>query len=106
MRTALRFVLIGSGACLLFLGGRDLFESYFGQSEVAREFEQPVPERLPADSGPGLAPKRQVDAPQPGDAVAKLIIPRLDAQLYVVEGTANRQLRRGPGHMPGSALPG
>ena len=43
---------------------------------------------------------------EPGDTIAKLIIPRLDAQLYVVEGDGPRELRRGPGHLSGTALPG
>ena len=33
-------------------------------------------------------------------------IPRLDAELYVVEGDGPRELRRGPGHLAGTALPG
>ena len=44
--------------------------------------------------------------PQLGAAVAKLIIPRLDAELYVVEGDGARELRRGPGHMAGTPMPG
>ena len=39
-------------------------------------------------------------------AVAKLSIPRLDTALYVVEGTSDRDLKRGPGHLTGSVLPG
>jgi sortase A len=35
-----------------------------------------------------------------------MIIPRLDAQLYVVEGDGPSELRRGPGHLAGTALPG
>ena len=41
-----------------------------------------------------------------GDTVAKLRIPRLDAELYVVEGDGPRELRRGPGHLAGTAMPG
>ncbi|HXI43520.1 MAG TPA: class D sortase, partial [Bryobacteraceae bacterium] len=41
-----------------------------------------------------------------GEAFARLSIPRLRAVLYVVEGTDSADLRRGPGHLEGSALPG
>jgi len=34
------------------------------------------------------------------------MIPRLETQLYVVEGVDQADLRRGPGHMPGTAMPG
>ena len=44
--------------------------------------------------------------PQPGSAIAKLSIPRLDTQLFVVEGDDDAELRRGPGHLAGTAMPG
>ena len=42
----------------------------------------------------------------PGDVAAVLQIPRLDVNVYVVEGDAVAQLRSGPGHRPGTPLPG
>ena len=94
-RRILSILLIVSGAALLFLGAREVWESHFGQTDAAREFrEEPA------------APPRAQRAPAPGEAMAKLIIPRLDAQLYVVEGDSVRDLRRGPGHLRGTALPG
>jgi sortase A len=44
--------------------------------------------------------------PREGRAVAKLSIPRLDAVLYVVEGDDSDDLKRGPGHLIGTAMPG
>ncbi|GII77689.1 hypothetical protein Sru01_26710 [Sphaerisporangium rufum] len=43
-----------------------------------------------------------------GDAVALLRIPRLgrDYEYAVLEGVTPQDLRRGPGHYPGTALPG
>ena len=41
-----------------------------------------------------------------GDTLAKLKIPRLETELYVVEGDGQRELRRGPGHLAGTAMPG
>lgn len=41
-----------------------------------------------------------------GAPVARLLIPSLGLDEVVVEGVSERQLRAGPGHLPGSALPG
>ncbi len=93
----LSYLLIGGGAFLLFQGARDWIESRWGQTVAKRNFEStpPKPE-----------PRPEVPRPQLGDTVAKLMIPRLDTQLYVVEGVDAGDLRRGPGHMPGTAMPG
>jgi sortase A len=91
--------LIVGGGVLLFLGGREFVESRVGQSDAAREFHESkrrAPAKRPA------APLRL----RPGDTMAKLIIPRLETELYVVEGDDVGDLRRGPGHLPGTALPG
>ncbi|HEV3334204.1 MAG TPA: class D sortase [Bryobacteraceae bacterium] len=95
----LSYLLIVAGAVLLFFGGRDLWESRWGQSGAAKDLESPVPVPQPGTRTPN-------ESFALGAAVAKLTIPRLDAQLYVVEGVDQADLRRGPGHMPGTALPG
>jgi len=41
-----------------------------------------------------------------GAPVAQLVIPRLGVDEIVVEGVGSRELNAGPGHVPGSALPG
>jgi sortase A len=41
-----------------------------------------------------------------GDTVAKLTIPRLNGEWYIVEGTEDKTLRLGPGHLTGTAFPG
>lgn len=90
------FLLIGGGLVLLFQGARIFFESRFGQSAARRQFEHRAPLRPP---GPFVTP-------QLGETVARLSIPRLATQLYVVEGIGAADLRRGPGHMPGTVMPG
>src|SRR5438270_25773 len=96
-------VLIAGGACLLYVGGRDLFDSRLGQAEAARSFEQPIPDTPETRAATQPATQYSVNR---GDTLAKLKIPRLDAELYVVEGDGHRELRRGPGHLVGTALPG
>jgi sortase A len=44
--------------------------------------------------------------PLPGDALGKLLIPKIDVSEYVVEGTDTANLRKGPGHYPDTPLPG
>jgi len=49
-----------------------------------------------------------VSAPDPsaGDVLAHLVIPKIGVDSYVVEGTADGDLRKGPGHYPATPLPG
>ena len=110
------FIAIG-----LAVAGFGLYNYYapkFGQQEAARDWktapgpatapgestdsasEEPVPQSLPIKHVPYYDPYRL------GDTVAKLRLPRLDTTLFVVEGTDQKDLRKGPGHMPGTALPG
>ena len=42
----------------------------------------------------------------PGGVIARLQIPRLGLDQYVVEGTSEEDLKRGPGHYAGSPMPG
>jgi sortase A len=111
MRTKLSisYVLIAGGASLLFLGARDYFESHLGQAQAASEFEAVVPRRVVVvkDEAPRRdAAPREEAAPRRGEPLAKLAFPRLDKQVFVIEGDSDAELRRGPGHLPGTAMPG
>ena len=44
--------------------------------------------------------------PAPGAPVGRLLIPRIGLDEIVVEGVSDESLNAGPGHLPGSALPG
>jgi sortase A len=115
-RRFVSYALIAGGLALLFLGARDLLESRAGQAEAQRQFdsiESAKPSPFPSSSRVGTRHMSQPlpqlmpqPMPQLGDAVAKLIIPRLDTELYVVEGDGDGELRRGPGHMAGTPMPG
>ncbi len=100
----LSFLLVGAGAFLLFRGAHSYLESRWGQNTAEREFENSEPPApAPSPTAPAPVPRYQ---PREGETVAKLMIPRLDAQLYVVEGDDKKALRRGPGHMTGTVMPG
>jgi sortase A len=52
-----------------------------------------------------LARREQRQVPT-GDAIGKIDIPTIDASFDVVQGTDTSSLEKGPGHYPGTALPG
>ncbi len=63
--------------------------------------------RRPAPGpGGGAAVAPVTAAPAPGRPVATLAIPRIGLDQVVVEGVGADQLALGPGHYPGTALPG
>ena len=98
----MRFVLLAAGTTLVFLGARDLIESELGQQTAARNFPRAASlTRTTFPRGSPAPPHLRI-----GETVARLSIPRLNTELYVVEGDDDRELRRGPGHIPGTAPPG
>jgi sortase A len=108
MRSRIQFllsiVLIAAGAAFILAGARDYLSSRLGQAEAARDFEQPVPDT--PETRTAVTHPASLHPIRPGDTIAKLSIPRLDTELYVVEGDGSRELRRGPGHLTGTAMPG
>ena len=67
------------------------------QTEIGLTF----PERIDTKT-PGQAPDRP---PLPGTAYAQILIPRIDLNLYVVEGVDAVDLESGPGHYSQTADP-
>jgi sortase A len=74
------------------------------QARVARQFHRHL--HLAAIPAPAPCLPRPVIAPAEGGLVGRLRIPRLGLSVMVVEGVADRDLRRAVGHIPGTALPG
>ncbi len=98
--------LIGLGILLLafwayLLWGTALVERS-SQHRLSRQLEQEF--ASPAAAVPGVP--FTWPALADGDAVARLQIPRIRVDQVVVEGTTLADLRRGPGHYPGTPLPG
>lgn len=111
-------VLIGTGLLVLLfvayqLWGTSLVETR-AQGVLEDEFaavlaapEPPLPPgepTLPATSPAANEPAAAL--PEDGSAVARLEIPAIDIDKIVVEGVSQNDLRRGPGHYPGTPLPG
>jgi sortase A len=72
---------------------RSVFEVYQGR-KLANLAAAPGP------ATPQLAP------PTPGELIGRLTIDRVGVSAIVVEGVEQATLRRGAGHLPGTALPG
>ncbi len=118
-------LLSGAGVLMLLFVGYQLWGTGFvearAQDDLVEEFEQFV-DATPVDVGSEDTPATSdapeaatqpaaVDAGWPvsldaGSALARLRIPAIDVDKVIVEGVARDDLRRGPGHYPGTALPG
>lgn len=81
----------------------DLRQQFLADQRLHHRSTAVAPPRTPT-SPPTIAPT--IAAPAPGDPVGILSIPKISLSMVVVEGTDAQQLRAGPGHYPGTPLPG
>jgi sortase A len=76
---------------------------------LATEREQaelrPAIEAKVGSKRPSAAPPAEEIVKVPGNAVAILLIPRMDLDMVVVEGTDTESLKKGPGHYSSTAYP-
>ena len=100
------YLLWGTG--LLTARSQSQLRTEFG---VAQHLSGPIPKQVPAatrspasTSPPQVAPT-EADPP-PGSPVGIIAIPKIGLSMVVVEGTGTAQLDQGPGHYPGTPLPG
>ena len=102
-----------AGAALCVVGGlmvsfaavRYAMGSYrAAQSRVAWEEQEASRQVALARLRVGAYTAAEVVAP--GAPVARLVIPRIGLDEIVLEGVGGAELNAGPGHLPGSALPG
>jgi sortase A len=111
MRAVLRFVasvLMVSGALLI------------GDAGVTLAWQEPISGFLAARQQDALEDDlsdavnrarverafREGKRPLKGDAIARIELPSIGKDYYVVEGTDTGSLRKGPGHYPETPLPG
>jgi sortase A len=98
-----QYFLAAMGLVALVYWAVVFFDARYFQVRTLHTFDN----RLP--SPPATireAPPAIREAPPEGSIVAKLAIPRLGLESMVVEGVDAKDLRRGPGHIPGTPLPG
>ena len=109
MRRALGRLLTAAGGALLLASGGTYLHGAVARSEARSRWEAEEARRasMAADSAiiarldPAAIARRGAGAP-----VALLRIPAIGVDEVVVEGVGDRELNVGPGHLPGSPLPG
>jgi sortase A len=84
----LSWILMAGGSYFVFTGAWEYVSARVSQEQAADSW------------------RAGTTAPSRGEVLARLSIPRLHTELYVFEGTDHGDLRRGPGHLEGSAAPG
>jgi sortase A len=95
------------------LFGTNLTEAR-NQTNLAKQFKTATakPPPAPTNTGANTGTNPTKPAPDvlpsvpPGGAIDHLVIPSIGVDKYVVEGTNEEDLRRGPGHYAGTAYPG
>lgn len=113
LATAGRILLALSVLVVLFVGyqlwGTGIVQAR-QQASLRSRFERSLADRrgVPATSAPPAAatPGPPTADPTPGQPVGTLVIPEIGLNQVVVEGTGPTQLAAGPGHYPGTPLPG
>jgi len=85
-------------------------EEHYEAVEVEQIEYEPinVPGSTPAPTVPDPEPRfiLQESASEVGEAFAEIRIPKIDLDVAVLEGVRRRDLKKGPGHLTGSPLPG
>ena len=100
-----RWLLVAAGLLVLFVAYQlwgTAVAHWQGQRDLRARFDHALAESRAAHGGVD----RTVPYPAVGDPVGVIVIPRLDVDQVVVEGVGAAQLAVGPGHYPGTALPG
>jgi len=85
-------------------------EEHYEAVEVEQIEYEPItiPGSTPAPTVPDPEPNfiLQESASEVGEAFAEIRIPKIDLDVAVLEGVRRRDLKKGPGHLTGSPLPG
>lgn len=96
------------------LWGTNITESH-NQAKLAKQFSTEVTQfnasvakakAQDQTTTPTTQPAAAAPAPLPGGVLDLLQIPKIGVTKYVVEGTGENDLRRGPGHYTGTPYPG
>lgn len=104
------WVLIAAGILmLLYVFATDFYTSY-QQRKLAGQWKKVVAsepqKRINPDEEKNNADRVYYEELKQKQAFAKLVIPKIGLDVIVVEGTEVDDLKKGPGHMKGTALPG
>lgn len=99
--------LITLGLLILLFVAYELWGTGFYTEAQQSHLETTIQQQWKASSAPDVSTLKVDNVPL-GSGVAVLFIPRLGRHYHfvVVEGTGFTDLQKGPGHYPGTALPG
>jgi sortase A len=100
-------LLVTLGVIVLLLAAYEVY----GKTAMIHDRQSALDNQLAQAWGtPALAPTAPSGAaplaPPSGNAVGRLYLPKLHLHWVVVEGVTPHDIRYGPGHYPGTALPG
>jgi LPXTG-site transpeptidase (sortase) family protein len=106
VRKLIGFTFFVSGGLLLsFAGGR--YAVGFARADQARSAWDAAQAHRAVARARTVALRRGPEpAPAEGTPIGRLVIPRIDLDEIVLEGIETEDLNAGPGHLPGSVLPG
>ena len=90
IRRAASALLIAAGAILLFYVVGSYYYTYRAQRLLMKQWQRTTSEQ----------------AVSPGPTLSRISIPRIGLDAVIVEGTNNRSLAIGPGHLLSTAFPG
>lgn len=115
-RRLVSFALILSGAILCGMAGLHYLRGFEAQQEARVTFEKALAKRQEAPALPVLPegrdlartgfPLREPPAYPEGQPIAWLLIPSAQIDAIVLAGSSPQVLDKGPGHVPGTELPG
>lgn len=104
-RLAAGIALVIAGSALVAWAGNSYVRGWLAQERARSEWEQRIA-RAEVERGRAAAAGGAMAAPREGAPVARLVIPRIGLDDIVLEGVTATSLNGGPGHLPGSSLPG
>ena len=104
-KAAVGLALVVAGAGLVAWAGNAYARGWLAQDRARAEWEQRLA-RAEVERGRSLAAGSARGESVEGAPVARLLIPKIALDDIVLEGVTPAALNGGPGHLPGSALPG
>ncbi|MEC5422878.1 class D sortase [Virgibacillus sp. C22-A2] len=101
----LSVLLIVAGFIFLGFGGYQWFKTESAQNKSLAEAHALLDQGTKHSDNAGNAAKPEDFSPSTGDTAGILFIPKLEAQLPIIEGTHEDELEKGVGHYKGTAYP-
>ncbi|MGM0750198.1 MAG: class D sortase [Bacillota bacterium] len=99
-------ILITGGLLIAwFGGGKDIISSYQKTNASLAEAKEITKNAKEKDNPKNQKENKETFQTKTGETVGILTIPKIDAELPIVEGTAAEDLKKGVGHYKGSSYP-